>query len=89
VKKNKRMVNIVTSISYECDALRNEDVKNVVNMSGLESKWYEVCDKVKELGARMEHPLEGRECDAQSDGWAPICLEPWAPKPRAQTAQVL
>jgi hypothetical protein len=51
-------------------------VKNEVNMSGLESKWYEVCDKVKEPGARMEHPLEGRECNARSDGWAPICLAP-------------
>jgi hypothetical protein len=34
----KGMVSVITSISYECDALRNEDVKNEVNMSGLESK---------------------------------------------------
>ena len=31
------MVNVITSISYEYYALRNEDVKNGVNMSGQES----------------------------------------------------
>ena len=35
--KVKRMVNVITSISYEYYALRNEDVKNGVNMSGQES----------------------------------------------------
>lgn len=63
---NNPKVNIMTPISYEYDALRNEDVKNGVNMSGQESKC-EVCDKVKEFCARMEHPPEGRECDAQSE----------------------
>lgn len=60
------MVNVITSISYEYYALRNEDVTNGVNMSGQESKC-EVCDKVKESSARTEHPPEGRECDAPSD----------------------
>lgn len=32
------LVNVVISIFYECDALRNEEVKNEVNMSGMESK---------------------------------------------------
>jgi hypothetical protein len=36
--KEKLIVNVAPSTSYECDALRNEDVKNGVNMSGQESK---------------------------------------------------